>query len=72
MFTDGKNIHKLIKCHGDKLTCNRLPPKVRILKNKFKILKRFIIPRIGSEAMVDNLQGTFKGTQCKIYIKNHL
>jgi len=26
MFTDGKNIHKLIKCHGKKLMCNNNTP----------------------------------------------
>jgi len=25
----------MVKCHGDKMTCNRFSPKVKSLKNKF-------------------------------------
>lgn len=57
---DGERSILTVKCHGDKMTCNGLPPKVWSLKNKFQILKWFIMPNIGSEIIVRNLQETFK------------
>lgn len=35
MFMDGERSVLPIKCDGDKMMCNILPPKVRSLKNKF-------------------------------------